>query len=197
VDREKAKALGVPISMMPSIPGGTLGTYYVNDFNKYRPCLAGADVGRAQFRHRPGDIGSIYVRSNQGRDGAVVGNSRTSASAPARTRMDRYNNLPAVKLIGQGRPAFPRARPSPKSNALVPGKVLPPDFSYDWGGASFQEKKSSGTSGLALIMLAAIMVFLILAAQYEKWSLPLSVMMAAALRHVRGAGRGVPARLHE
>jgi len=56
-------------------------------------------------------------------------------------------------------------------------QVLPPDFGYDWGGASFQEKKSSGTSSLAL-GLAAIMVFLILAAQYEKWSLPLSVMMA-------------------
>jgi len=55
--------------------------------------------------------------------------------------------------------------------------LLPPDFSYDWGGASFQEKRSSGTSVLAL-GLAAIMVFLILAAQYEKWSLPLSVMMA-------------------
>ncbi len=56
-------------------------------------------------------------------------------------------------------------------------QVLPADFSYDWGGASFQEKKSSGTSTLAL-GLAAIMVFLILAAQYERWSLPLSVMMA-------------------
>jgi HAE1 family hydrophobic/amphiphilic exporter-1/multidrug efflux pump len=55
--------------------------------------------------------------------------------------------------------------------------VLPADFTYDWGGASFQEKKSSGTSGLAL-GLAVVMVFLILAAQYEKWSLPLSVLMA-------------------
>jgi multidrug efflux pump subunit AcrB len=59
----------------------------------------------------------------------------------------------------------------------IAGEVLPADFSYDWGGASFQEKKSSGTSTLAL-GLAAIMVFLILSAQYEKWSLPLSVMMA-------------------
>ena len=55
-------------------------------------------------------------------------------------------------------------------------QTLPPDFSYDWGGASFQEKRSSGTSTLAL-GLAAVMVFLILAAQYEKWSLPLSVLL--------------------
>jgi multidrug efflux pump len=56
-------------------------------------------------------------------------------------------------------------------------KVLPPDFSYDWGGASYQEKRSAGTSGIAL-SLAVVMVFLILAAQYEKWSLPLSVLLA-------------------
>src|SRR4029453_2155805 len=54
---------------------------------------------------------------------------------------------------------------------------LPPDFSYDWGGASYQEKQASGTSTLAL-SLAAVMAFLILAAQYERWSLPLSVMLA-------------------
>jgi multidrug efflux pump subunit AcrB len=56
-------------------------------------------------------------------------------------------------------------------------KTLPPDFSYDWGGASYQEKRSAGTSGLAL-GLAVAMVFLILAAQYERWSLPLSVLLA-------------------
>jgi HAE1 family hydrophobic/amphiphilic exporter-1/multidrug efflux pump len=56
-------------------------------------------------------------------------------------------------------------------------QTLPPDFSYDWGGASFQEKRATGTSTLAL-GLAVVMVFLILAAQYEKWSLPLSVLLA-------------------
>ena len=59
----------------------------------------------------------------------------------------------------------------------IANEVLPADFSYDWGGASFQEKRSSGTSMIAL-GLAAVMVFLILAAQYEKWSLPLSVLLA-------------------
>jgi len=59
----------------------------------------------------------------------------------------------------------------------VAAKVLPPDFSLDWAGASYQEKRSAGTSGIALA-LAVVMVFLILAAQYEKWSLPLSVLLA-------------------
>jgi multidrug efflux pump len=59
----------------------------------------------------------------------------------------------------------------------IAAQVLPPDFSFDWGGASYQEKRSSGTSGIALL-LGALMVFLILSAQYEKWSLPLSVLFA-------------------
>ena len=65
-------------------------------------------------------------------------------------------------------------------------EMLPADFSFDWSGASFQEKRSGGTSTIAL-GLAALMVFLILAAQYERWSLPLSVHARAAVRHVRRA----------
>jgi HAE1 family hydrophobic/amphiphilic exporter-1/multidrug efflux pump len=90
--------------------------------------------------------------------------------------LDRFNNLPAVKLFGQGAPGVSSGQAIAEVERLS-REVLPADFSYDWGGASFQEKKSSGTSGLA-IALAAIMVFLILAAQYEKWSLPMSVMLA-------------------
>jgi len=80
-----------------------------------------------------------------------------------------------VKLLGSGAPGISSGQAIAAVERIA-NEVLPPDFSYDWGGASFQEKKSSGTSTLALA-LAAIMVFLILAAQYERWSLPLSVMM--------------------
>src|SRR5690606_10995953 len=90
--------------------------------------------------------------------------------------LDRLNNLPAVKLLGQGAPGISSGQAIEVVERIA-NRVLPADFSYDWGGASFQEKKSSGTSTLAL-GLAAIMVFLILSAQYEKWSLPLSVMLA-------------------
>jgi HAE1 family hydrophobic/amphiphilic exporter-1/multidrug efflux pump len=79
-------------------------------------------------------------------------------------------------MFGQGAPGVSTGQAIAEVERLAQ-ETLPPEFSYDWGGASFQEKKSSGTSGLALA-LAAIMVFLILAAQYEKWSLPLSVLLA-------------------
>jgi HAE1 family hydrophobic/amphiphilic exporter-1/multidrug efflux pump len=90
--------------------------------------------------------------------------------------LDRFNNLPAVKIFGQGAPGVSTGQTIQVVERIAK-EVLPPEFSFDWGGASFQEKRSAGTSGLAL-GLAVIMVFLILAAQYEKWSLPLSVLLA-------------------
>jgi len=106
--------------------------------------------------------------------------------------LDRFNNLPAVKILGSGKPGISSGQAIAMVEEIA-DKTLPAEFSYDWGGASFQEKKSSGTSTLAL-GLAAIMVFLILAAQYERWSLPLSVMLvlpfgtfgALAAVHLRG-----------
>src|SRR5213076_3199164 len=88
----------------------------------------------------------------------------------------RFNNLPAVKLFGAAAPGISSGQAIEEVERIA-RQALPADFSFDWGGASYQEKKSGGTSVLAL-GLAVIMVFLILAAQYERWSLPLSVLLA-------------------
>ncbi len=90
--------------------------------------------------------------------------------------LDRFNNLPAVKIIGQAAPGFSSGQAIARVEQIA-AEVLPPDFSFDWGGTSYQEKRSGGASGFALV-LAVIMVFLILSAQYERWSLPLSVLLA-------------------
>ncbi len=175
VDREKAKALGVPISDVFDTLSATLGSYYVNDFNKFGrtwQVLMSAEPG---YRNKPDSVGELYVRSEKGAMVPVKALAKvTYTSGP--DSLDRFNNLPAVKLLGQGAPGVSSGQAIAVVERIA-NQVLPPDFSYDWGGASFQEKKSSGTSTLAL-GLAAIMVFLILAAQYERWSLPLSVMMA-------------------
>ena len=179
VDREQAKALGVPISDVFDTLAATLGNFYVNDFNKFGrtwQVLMSAEPG---YRKRPESIGGIYVRSQDGPNaGAMIPLSALAtirySSGP--DALDRFNNLPAVKLFGQGAPGVSSGQAISEVERLA-NEVLPAEFSYDWGGASYQEKKSSGTSGLA-IGLAAVMVFLILAAQYEKWSLPLSVLLA-------------------
>ncbi len=175
LDRDKAKALNVPIDGAFNALAATLGTYYVNDFNKFGrtwQVLMSADPA---YRKQPDAIGEIYVRSTKGDMVPLraLADIRFTAGPDS---IDRFNNLPAVKLIGQGAQGVSSGQAIQEVERIAK-EVLPPDFSYDWGGASFQEKKSSGTSGLA-IGLAAIMVFLILAAQYEKWSLPFSVMLA-------------------
>jgi len=175
VDREKAKAFGVPINDVFDTLSATLGNFYVNDFNRYGRTWQVLMSADPSYRKRPDDIGNIYIRSESGQMIPLSSLATVKYSAGPDS-LDRFNNLPAVKMFGQGAPGVSSGQAIAAVERLAQ-ETLPPEFSYDWGGASYQEKKSSGTSGLA-IALAAIMVFLILAAQYEKWSLPLSVLLA-------------------
>ena len=152
----------------------TLGNYYVNDFNKYGRTWQVLMSAEPEYRRRPDAIGDIYVRSNKG-EMVPLRSLATVRFAAGPDLLTRFNNLPAVKLLGQGAPGVSSGQAIAAVERIA-GEVLPPDFSYDWGGASYQEKKSSGTSVIAL-GLAVVMVFLILAAQYGKWSLPFTVLV--------------------
>ncbi len=175
VDRDRAKALGVPLEELYGTLAATMGSYYVNDFNKFGRTWQVLMSAEPAYRNRPDDIGKIFVRSqsNEMVPLASLARIRYSSGPDA---LDRFNNLPAVKIFGAGKPGVSTGQ-ALEAVERVAAKVLPPDFSLDWAGASYQEKKSAGTSGIAL-GLAVVMVFLILAAQYEKWSLPLSVLLA-------------------
>jgi len=175
VDRSRAKALGVPVDGVFDTLAATLGSYYVNDFNKYGRTWQVLMSADPSYRKQPDDIGRMWVRSDKGEMVPVSAIANVRYSAGPET-LDRFNNLPAVKLFGQGAPGVSSGQAIAEVERIAT-ETLPPEFSYDWGGASFQEKRSSGTSGLAL-GLGAVMVFLILSAQYEKWSLPLSVLLA-------------------
>jgi hydrophobe/amphiphile efflux-1 (HAE1) family protein len=175
VDRERAKALGVPVDEVFNTLSSTLGSYYVNDFNKYGRAWQVLMSAESGYRKQPDDIGRMWVRSATGEMVPVSALASVRYSSGPET-LDRFNNLPAVKLFGQGAPGVSSGQAIAEVERIA-REVLPPDFSFDWGGASYQEKRASGTSGLTLA-LGALMVFLILAAQYEKWSLPLSVLLA-------------------
>jgi HAE1 family hydrophobic/amphiphilic exporter-1/multidrug efflux pump len=175
VDREKAKALGVPLDEIFNTLAATLGSAYVNDFNKFGRTWQVLMSAEPAFRKRPDDVGSVYVRSEKGEMIPLKSLARIEYSSGPGT-LERFNNLPAVKLMGSGAPGVSSGQAIAEVEAVAK-EVLPADFSLDWSGASYQEKKASGTSALALL-LGALMAFLILAAQYERWSLPLSVMMA-------------------
>jgi HAE1 family hydrophobic/amphiphilic exporter-1/multidrug efflux pump len=175
VDREKTKAAGVGVDEVFNTIAATLGTYYVNDFNKYGRTWQVLMSAEPQYRKAPDDVGAMYVRSDQGKMVPLAAVSEVRYSSGPDT-LDRFNNLPAVKIFGGGAPGVSTGTAIARIEAIA-RETLPADFSFDWGGASYQEKRSGGTSVVALA-LGVLMVFLILAAQYEKWSLPLSVLMA-------------------
>jgi HAE1 family hydrophobic/amphiphilic exporter-1/multidrug efflux pump len=175
VDRDKAKKAGVAITDIFNALSATMGSYYVNDFNKYGRTWQVLLSAEPEYRKRPDDVTGVYVRSSQG---AMIPLSSlvkvNYTSGP--DSLDRFNNLPAVKIIGQAAPGYSSGQAIARVEQIA-NEVLPADFSYDWGGSSYQEKKSGGASTFAL-GLAVVMVFLILAAQYERWSLPLAVLLA-------------------
>ena len=175
LDREKAKVLGISINDAFATLSATLGSYYVNDFNKYGRSWQVIMSAHPDYKKRPDDIGNIYVRSAQGRMVPLSAIATVHYTAGPDT-LNRFNNLPSVMIFGSGKPGVSSGQAIERVEQIL-AETLPADFSYDWSGASYQEKKSSGSSGIAL-GLAAVMVFLILAAQYERWSLPLSVLLA-------------------
>jgi len=175
VDREKAKTLGVPLDELYGALAATMGNYYVNDFNKFGRTWQVLMSAEPEYRKRPDAVGDIYVRSTSG-DMVPLRSLASVRFDAGPDLLSRFNNLPAVKLLGQGAPGVSSGQAIARVEQIA-DEVLPADFSYDWGGASYQEKKSGGTS-VAALGLAVVMVFLILSAQYSRWSLPLTVLLA-------------------
>jgi hydrophobe/amphiphile efflux-1 (HAE1) family protein len=175
VDREKAKLLGVNLDALFTTVSATLGTYYVNDFNKYGRTWEVQMSAEPGYRARPEDIGALYVQGGSGAQIPLSELARVEYTSGPET-LDRYNNVQAVKILGNSAPGISSGQAISIVEEIA-RRTLPKDFSLEWTSASFQEKRSSGTSTLAL-GLAVLMVFLILAAQYEKWTLPFAVQLA-------------------
>jgi hydrophobe/amphiphile efflux-1 (HAE1) family protein len=175
VDRERARALGVSLNDAFNTLAGTLGTYYINDFNKYGRAWQVLMSADAPYRKEPQDIGKLSVRNQRGEMVPLSAFVKVQYSSGPDT-VERYNNLPAVKLLG-GPAAGHSSGEAIAAFEQTAKQVLPSNVDFEWTGSAFQEKRSTNTSAIALV-LAAVMVFLILAALYEKWSLPFSVLLA-------------------
>ncbi|MEZ0239117.1 MAG: efflux RND transporter permease subunit [Methylophilaceae bacterium] len=175
VDRARAAALGVNLNEAFTTLSATLGTLYINDFNKFGRTWQVLMSADSDYRHKPEDISALHVRGANNQMVPLSAFTTVKYSTGPDT-LDRFNNLPAVKLMGSGAPGVSSGEALANVDRIMK-EVLPPDFSYEWTGASFQEKRSSGASSMALGM-AAIMVFLILSALYERWTLPFAVLLA-------------------
>ena len=175
VDTEKARAMGIAVADIYNTLSATLGSYYVNDFNKSGRIYQVLMQAEGQFRSKPDDIGALYVRSKTGQMIPIRSVSDVKFVAGPDS-VQHFNALPSIQILGDPKPGYSSGQAIAAMERAAKA-VLPNDMGYDWGGSAFQEKRSSGAAGLAL-GAGFVMIFLILAAQYEKWSLPLSVLLA-------------------
>ena len=130
----------------------------------------------AQYRQKPEDLTRLYTRNNQQPDGAAVGAGHHAAGSPGPDLLPHFNGFPAAKIIGNAAPGYSSGE-AIAAMEDVASEVLPPGYTFAWSGLAFEEKKSGGTSMLAFVF-GLIIVFLVLAAQYESWTLPGAVMTA-------------------
>ncbi len=175
LDRARAEILGVPVSDVYQTLQAYFGSSYVSQFVEFGRIWQVIIQAEPEYRDEPLDFEQIYVRSKNG--------SMIPLSALATVRyvagpglLPRFNGFPAAKLTGSQAPGYSTGQAITAMESIA-AEVLPSGYGFAWAGQAFEEKKSGGTSSSAFIF-GLIMVFLILAAQYEKWSLPVGVVMA-------------------
>jgi multidrug efflux pump len=175
LDRTKARALGVSISDVFTAMQATFGSYYVNDFSLYGRTFQVSLQSESEFRRKPEDLAQVYVRSS----GGELVSLSTLVKVERILGPDsyaRFNVYPAAKILGGPAPGFSSGE-ALAAVQEVASEVLGSDYSIGWTGSAFQELATQG-SGSSAFIFGLIMVFLILAAQYERWTLPLAVVTA-------------------
>ena len=174
VDRDKALKLGVPITDVLSTLGAYLGGNYINDFNRFGRVYKVFLQAEPEYRTSAKDLGLFYVRGPKG--DMIPLDTLTSTKPTAGPEFtNRFNLYRAAEVTGIPAVGYSSAQ-AMKALEEVAAQVLPKEMGYQWSNVSFQEKRAEGTAGIVFVF-AMVMVFLILAAQYESWSLPLSVLL--------------------
>lgn len=175
LDRMKARSLGVNVNEVFQTLQVLLGSVYINDFTKFGRVYRVMAQAEPSYRSDIDQIGNVYVRSSSQEMVPMLSLVNVkNISGPS--LVSRFNGFVASKIFGGAAPGYTSGQ-AMKAMEQLADEVLPKDMTYAWSGESYQEKVSGGASNLMLLG-GLIMVFLILAALYEKWSLPLAIIMA-------------------
>ncbi|QXE10041.1 MULTISPECIES: efflux RND transporter permease subunit [Pseudomonas] len=175
VDREKAETLGVPVEDVYSTMQTMFGSLYVSQFNKFSRLWQVILQAEPSYRLKAEDLQQIYVRSkNLGM--VPLKALLTTRYVTGPDLLTRFNNFPAVKLTANAAPGYSSGQ-ALKALEEISAEIMTNDYALALSGEAFEEKKSGGASSQVFIF-GLVMVFLILAAQYEKWSLPVGVLLA-------------------
>ncbi|MCU8013344.1 efflux RND transporter permease subunit [Shewanella sp. SM74] len=192
VDHAKLSALGIEITNVNNVLATAWGGSYVNDFIDRGRVKKVYVQGDAQYRMQPGDLDSWYVRNNKG-DMVPFSAFATGAWEYGSPRLERFNGLPSMNIQGATAPGFSTGAAMTIMEDLA--KQLPPGFGVAWNGLSYEERLS-GNQAPALYALSILVVFLVLAALYESWSVPFAVVLVVPLGIIGALiamnGRGLP-----
>ncbi len=178
LNREKTRMMGVRLADVFEPMQAYFGSLYVNDFNRFGRIWRVQVQAAPEFRNSPRDIERIYVRNDRGEMvplSAVVNMSFRAGP----NIVSRYNGFPAIEITG----APAEGRSSGQALAAVQAiasETLPPGYGIEWSGASYQEVKA-GNQAPTVLAFGLLVVFLVLAAQYERWTLPVAVLAAVPI----------------
>lgn len=175
VDEAKALSLGIPVSDVYFSLQALMGSLYVNDFNLNGRTYRVQMQADSQYRATPTDLGQIYVRAD---NGSMVPISAliTVSSLVGPEQLERFNGFLAAKVLGSAVPGVSSGEAIQLVQSIAEAS-LPAGYELAWAGQAYQQIRTGTASGLAFAF-GIIMVFLILAAQYERWSLPIAVLLA-------------------
>ena len=173
IDRSKVMKAGVALNDVNTTLGALLGSSYINDFNRFGRVYKVYLQAEPEFRRQTSQLGLFYVRSQAG--GMVPLDTLVSTKPSAGPEFtNRFNLFRTAEVTGVPAPGYSSTQALDALEATA-REVLPPDMSFDWADMSFQERRAPGVA--VVFMLAIFLVFLILAAQYESWGLPFSVLL--------------------
>ena len=174
LDRSKAEVLGVRVGDVFQAMQALFGSQVAGQFSQFSRVWFVILQADADYRAQPEDFQKVYVRSASGANVPLSGLITTRYVASPKL-VTRFNGFPAVKVTGNQAPGYSSGQ-AILAMEQVAGEALPGDFAYAWAGQALQEKESGSTSSSAFIF-GLIVVFLLLAAQFEKWTLPIAVVL--------------------
>ncbi len=175
LDREKAMTLGVAVPEVFDTLQSTFGALYVNDFNRSGRVYQVQLQSEPRFRAYPEDIRNVYVRAKSG-DLVPLTALANIREVKGPELLERFNVFTSAKILGSAAPGY-SSGDAIRAMEEVASEVLPQGYAPAWTGTAYQEKVSGGASN-GVYLLGVLMVFLILAAQFERWTLPLAVILA-------------------
>ena len=175
VDETKAQSMGVSLDNLFATLQGTFGSMYINDFTYMGRSFKVMMQAEGEYRALPEQLSGIYVKSSKGAM-VPVSSLVTLTSSLGPDIVERFNVFPAAKIMASPAPGY-SSGDAIKAVEETAANTLDSGFTLAWTGTTYQEK-IAGSSSVSALLLGMLVVFLILAAQYEKWSLPVAVLLA-------------------